>query len=70
MSHTSKLQALMAGTGLLLMAGPAFSLDGADLLAKINAAFNPLHLHLQLHLHLHPKIRLTGITNLVNINLN
>ncbi|MFN7102507.1 MAG: hypothetical protein ACK4N1_07755 [Pseudorhizobium sp.] len=38
MSHTSKLQALMAGTGMLLMAGPAFSLDGPDLLAKINAA--------------------------------
>ncbi|KEQ06712.1 hypothetical protein [Pseudorhizobium pelagicum] len=38
MSHTGKLRVLMAGTGLLLMAGPAFSLDGADLLAKINAA--------------------------------
>jgi len=38
MSHAGKMRLLMAGTGLLLMAGPALSLDGADLLAKINAA--------------------------------
>ncbi len=38
MSHAGKMRLSMAGTGLLLMAGPALSLDGADLLAKINAA--------------------------------
>jgi hypothetical protein len=38
MSQAGKMRLLMAGTGLLLMAGPAFSLDGADLVAKINAA--------------------------------
>lgn len=46
MSHAGKMRLLMAGTGLLMMAGPAFSLDGADLVAKINAAMglpdNPL----------------------------
>lgn len=38
MFHADKMRLLMAGTGLLLMAGPAFSLDGNDLVAKINAA--------------------------------
>ncbi|HEV7436807.1 MAG TPA: hypothetical protein VGO22_18365, partial [Pseudorhizobium sp.] len=38
MSHASMMRALMAGTGMLLMAHPALALDGADLLAKINAA--------------------------------
>ncbi len=38
MSHAGKMRLLMAGTGLLLLAGPALSLDGTDLLAKINAA--------------------------------
>lgn len=38
MSHAGKMRLLMAGTGFLLMTGPAFSLDGADLVAKINAA--------------------------------
>src|SRR3546814_13703408 len=38
MTHTVKIRLLLAGTALLAMAGPAFSLDGNDLLAKINAA--------------------------------
>ena len=38
MSNARTMRLLMAGTGLLLMAGPTLALDGADLLAKINAA--------------------------------
>lgn len=38
MSNAGKMRLLMVGTSLLLMAGPALSLDGPDLLAKINAA--------------------------------
>ncbi|CAD7033515.1 membrane protein [Pseudorhizobium endolithicum] len=38
MSHAGRMRLLMAGAGLMLMAGPAFSLDGADLVAKLNAA--------------------------------
>ena len=38
MSLAGRMRVLMAGAGLLLGAGPAFSLDGADLVAKLNAA--------------------------------
>ena len=38
MSHAGRMRLLMAGAGLMMMASPAFSLDGADLVAKLNAA--------------------------------
>jgi len=38
MSYAGTMRALAAGGALMMMAGPAFSLDGADLVAKLNAA--------------------------------
>jgi hypothetical protein len=38
MSYAGTMRLLMAGAGLMMMVGPAFPLDGADLVAKLNAA--------------------------------
>lgn len=39
MMRTSHFRTLLAGAALAAMASPAFALDGADLLAKLNAAY-------------------------------
>lgn len=39
MNRTPYLRSLFAGAALALAAGPAFALDGADLMAKLNAAY-------------------------------
>ena len=39
MMRTSHFRALLAGAALAALASPAFALDGADLLAKLNAAY-------------------------------
>ena len=39
MMRTSHFRALLAGAALATLASPAFALDGADLLAKLNATY-------------------------------
>ncbi|HXV31818.1 MAG TPA: hypothetical protein VD840_15950 [Sinorhizobium sp.] len=38
MMHARKIRLMMAGAALLTLAGPAFALDGADMVKKLNAA--------------------------------
>ncbi len=40
MMHTRKIRLMMASAALLTLAGPAFALDGADLMKKLDAATN------------------------------
>lgn len=40
MMHTRKIRLMMASAALLTLASPAFALDGADLMKKLDAATN------------------------------
>ncbi|WP_112809981.1 hypothetical protein [Ensifer sp.] len=40
MMHTRKLRLMMASAALLTLSGPAFALDGADMMKKLDAATN------------------------------
>ena len=40
MMHTRKIRLMMASAALLTLTGPAFALDGADLMKKLDAATN------------------------------
>lgn len=39
MTHTRTIRLMMASAALLTLAGPAFALDGADMMKKLSAAF-------------------------------
>ncbi|MCA1439044.1 hypothetical protein I6F07_02170 [Ensifer sp. IC4062] len=40
MTHTRKIRLMMASAALLTLAGPAFALDGADMMKKLDAALS------------------------------
>ncbi|WEX78537.1 hypothetical protein PYH37_003435 [Sinorhizobium numidicum] len=40
MKHTCKIRLMMASAALLTLTGPAFALDGADMMKKLNAAMS------------------------------
>ncbi len=40
MMHTRKIRLMMASAALLTLTGPAFALDGADLMKKLDAAMS------------------------------
>ncbi|MDK1489110.1 hypothetical protein QN219_03400 [Sinorhizobium sp. 7-81] len=40
MTHTRKIRLMMAGAAFLTLAGPAFALDGADMMKKLDAALS------------------------------